>query len=307
MFLERSKEGKLRGQMANFTYGDSSRTGDDKYVLAQFRSDASLAWVGELRAFLVKDELKYKWFVPERHRVMSNPELWKRVENGVHQAEITIIDPRSYQDFAIAELLEQRAEPGIDFDFKTINEISGQYIIEWSPVGRLGAFNLDWLADNTNFENATDFSAHGLKKRAGGKLRDAVVLAARAHGMISPSELNEILANSFGGGTLDYQTRMKYIGEVTRVFDVEHPKSIPILNEFAQRLAHAAGIPRSLTHAMNHKASVYESASHEVDHIQAADLAAGWAVDLLTLTNGDYRAVAQRFAWVGVNGVVIPG
>ncbi|MGB7729927.1 MAG: hypothetical protein WBL50_17990 [Candidatus Acidiferrum sp.] len=293
--------------MANFTYGDSSRTGDDKYVLAQFRSDASLAWVGELRAFLVKDELKYKWFVPERHRVMSNPELWKRVENGVHQAEITIIDPRSYQDFAIAELLEQRAEPGIDFDFKTINEISGQYIIEWSPVGRLGAFNLDWLADNTNFENATDFSAHGLKKRAGGKLRDAVVLAARAHGMISPSELNEILANSFGGGTLDYQTRMKYIGEVTRVFDVEHPKSIPILNEFAQRLAHAAGIPRSLTHAMNHKASVYESASHEVDHIQAADLAAGWAVDLLTLTNGDYRAVAQRFAWVGVNGVVIPG
>jgi hypothetical protein len=57
--------------MANSTYGDSSRTGDDKYVLAQFRSNASLAWVGELRAFLVKGELKYKWFVPERHRVMS--------------------------------------------------------------------------------------------------------------------------------------------------------------------------------------------------------------------------------------------
>jgi hypothetical protein len=293
--------------MANFTYGDSSRTGDDKYVLAQFRSDASLAWVGELRAFLVKDELKYKWFVPERHRVMSNPELWRRVENGVHQAEITIIDPRSYRDFAIAELLEQQAEPGVDFDIQTINEVSGQYIIEWSPVGRLGAFNLDWLADNTNLEDPIDFSAHGLKKRAGGKLRDAVVLAARSHGMVSPSELNEILANSFGGGTLNYQTRMKYIGEVTRVFDVEHPKSIPILNEFAQRLAHAAGVPRSLTHAMNRKASVSESTSHEVDHIQAADLAAGWAVDLLTLTNGDYRAVAQRFAWVGVNGVVIPG
>jgi hypothetical protein len=58
--------------MVNFTYGDSSRTGDDKYVLAQFRSDASLAWVSELRAFLVKDELKYKWFAPERHRVMAS-------------------------------------------------------------------------------------------------------------------------------------------------------------------------------------------------------------------------------------------
>lgn len=293
--------------MANFTYGDSSRTGDDKYVLAQFRSDASLAWVGELRAFLVKDELKYKWFAPERHRVMANSELWRRVENGIHQAEITIIDPRSYRDFAIAELLEQQAEPGIDFDVKTINEISGQYIIEWSPVGRLGAFDLDWIADNTNFRDATDFSAHGLKRRAGGRLRDAVVLAARSHAMVTPSELSEILSNSFDGGVLDLHGRMKHIGEVTRVFDVEHPKSIPILNEFAQRLAHAAGVPRSLTQAINRRTGVWETPSHEVDHIQAADLSAGWAVDLLTLTNGDYRALAQRFAWVGVNGVVIPG
>jgi hypothetical protein len=293
--------------MVNFTYGDSSRTGDDKYVLAQFRSDASLAWVGELRAFLVKDELKYKWFVPERHRVMANSELWRRVENGIHQAEITIIDPRSYQDFAIAELLEQQAEPGVDFNVKTINEISGQYIIEWSPVGRLGTFDLDWIAGNTNFQDATDFSAHDLKRRAGGRLRDAVVLAARSCTMVTPSELSEILSNSFGGGVLDSQARTKYFGEVTRVFDVEHPKSIPILNEFAERLAHAAGVPRSLAHAMNRKAGVWETSSHDVDHIQAADLAAGWAVDLLTLTNGDYRPLAQRFAWVGVNGVVIPG
>jgi hypothetical protein len=293
--------------MANFTYGDSSRTGDDKYVLAQFRSDASLAWVGELRAFLVRDELKYKWFVPERHRVMSHPELWKRVENGVHQAEITIIDPRSYKDFAVAELLEQQAIPGVDFDIQTINEISGEYIIEWSPVGRIGAFSLDWLADNTNFEDAIDFTSSGLKKRAGGKLRDAVVLAARSHAMVTPSELGEILASSFSGGGLDYQTRMKHLTDITRVFDVEHPKSLPILNEFARRLAHAAGVTHSLTGAMNRTARVYESTSNDVDHIQAADIAAGWAVDLLTFTNGDYRTLAQRFVWVGVNGVVIPG
>jgi hypothetical protein len=207
---------------------------------------------------------------------MANSELWKRVENGIHQAEITIIDPRSYRDFAIAELLEQQAEPGIDFDVKTINEISGQYIIEWSPVGRLGAFDLDWIADNTNFQDGTDFTTRGLNKRAGGKLRDAVVLAARSHAMVSPSELSEILSNSFGGGVIDFQTRMKHIGEVTRVFDVEHPRSIPILNEFAERLAHAAGVPRSLTHAMNRKAGIWETSSHDVDHIQAADLAAGY-------------------------------
>jgi hypothetical protein len=115
--------------MANFTYGDSSRTGDDKYVLAQFRSDASLAWVGELRAFLVQDELKYKHFFPQRHRVRSNAELWRRVENGVHQAEITIIDPRSYKDFAVYELLEQQAVPGVDFDIETINDKSGNILL----------------------------------------------------------------------------------------------------------------------------------------------------------------------------------
>jgi hypothetical protein len=58
---------------------------------------------------------------------------------------------------------------------------------------------------------------------------------------------------------------------------------------------------------MHRKDGVWETNSRDVDHIQAADLAAGWAVDLLTLTNGDYRSLAQRFAWVGVNGIVIPG
>src|ERR1700722_15287304 len=263
--------------MANFTYGDSCRTGDDKYVIAQFRSDASLSWVGELRAFLMKDELKYKWFHPERHRVMSHPALWKRVESGVQQAEITIIDPRSYRDFAIGELLEQQAVPGVDFDLETINEISGRYIIEWSPVGRIGAFSLDWLADNTTVEDAMDFTPEGLRKRAGGKQRDAVVLAARSHAMVSPSELSEILSSHFGGGRLDFQTGMKYVTDVTRVFDVEHPKSLPILNEFVQRLAHTAGVPRSIAHIMQRTKAVYERSSHEIDHLQAADIAAGWA------------------------------
>ena len=137
-------------------------------------------------------------------------------------------------------------------------------------------------------------------------LRDAVVLAARSHGMVSPSEMNALLERSFGGGTFDDLTRAKYAGEVTRVFDVEHPKSLPILNEFAERLAHAAGSPRQLA-GSNSARRISETTSDDVDHIQAADIAAGWAVDLLTLTNGDYKAVAQRFASAEVNGVVIPG
>jgi hypothetical protein len=55
------------------TYGDSTSTEGaplSKYVLAQYRSDADLNWVGELRASLVKDELKYKHFREARPRLI---------------------------------------------------------------------------------------------------------------------------------------------------------------------------------------------------------------------------------------------
>ena len=90
------------------------------------------------------------------------------------------------------------------------------------------------------------------------------------------------------------------------MFDVEHPRSLPILNEFSERLAHAAGVPHSISRVLRRNGIVSEGKSQDIDHIQAADLAAGWAVDLLTLTNGDFHALAQRFAWVGVNGVIVP-
>jgi len=303
--------------MSSFTYGDSCQTGDDKYVIAQFRSDASLDWVADLRAFLMKDELKYKWFNPERHRVMAKADLWKRVQDGVHQAEITILDPRRYAEFAMAEYLEEQAVPGIDFDTRAINEKSGRYLIEGSPLGAVSAFEYDWLADNTRYYDGYvsgdggvhiggRFSADSVKQRAGGKLHDAIVVAARSHAMLAPSEMNEIMRSCFGYGGMDYASGMDLIKRMTRVFDVEHPKSIPILNEFSERLAHAVGIPHSVSRAIRRKGIVSEAGSHDIDHIQAADLAAGWAVDLLTLTNGDYRTLAQRFAWVGVNGVLVP-
>jgi hypothetical protein len=46
---------------------------------------------------------------------------------------------------------------------------------------------------------------------------------------------------------------------------------------------------------------------HSIDHIQAADMAAGWAVFVLIFSHGDYVELAKRFAWVGVNEVVVSG
>ena len=83
-------------------------------------------------------------------------------------------------------------------------------------------------------------------------------------------------------------------------------KSLPILNELVGRVARAARLPTFVVSRGREKA-ISEEASKLTDHMQAADLAAGWAADLLLSTNGNYRALARMFRWVGVNGVSIPG
>jgi hypothetical protein len=110
--------------MSAFKYGDACESGDDKYVVAQFRADASLGWVPDLRSFLNLSELKYRDFHVRRHQVMSNAQMWSKFDRGVHEAEITIVDPRFYRAAVIGDLLNQHAEPGIDFDLNTINEES---------------------------------------------------------------------------------------------------------------------------------------------------------------------------------------
>jgi hypothetical protein len=91
-----------------------------------------------------------------------------------------------------------------------------------------------------------------------------------------------------------------------QAFDVEHEKSLPILNELVDKVARAARLPTFVV-SRGRERAVSEEASHMSDHMQAADFAAGWAADLLLATNGDYRALAKLFRWVGVNGVAIPG
>jgi hypothetical protein len=286
--------------MTNYTYGDACRSGSDKYVIAQFRSEADLDWVNRLRAFFLKDELKYRDFQPERHRVQSKPELWARVVKGIGQAEITITDPKPYEDLAYWELIDQQAVPGRDFDQNTIRELAGRSMIEWSPLGRVGALSLDWLVGQTNVK---DITADGLHKRAGGKRHDAIVLAARSHAMLSPSEMAEIFSLYNNGASAIPSNRMKDIDRLSRVFDDEHKPSLPILNDLVDQVAYLVGTsgpgPKQI--------SVKEMSSRGIDHLQAADMAAGWAVDVLTYTNGNYRTLAAQFALVSVNGVVIPG
>lgn len=300
-----------------FKYGDACESGDDKYVVAQFRSDASLAWVSDLRSFLNLAELKYRDFHPRRHQVMSNAEMWAKFEKGVQQAEITIVDAKIYKLAVLDDWLDQHAEPGIDFDLKMVNDVAGESMLRMSPLGIAEATSIDFYYQRMAFDETTgcfspdaefqDFSAPTIKRRAGGRLKDATVLAARSHAMLSPSERLEVIAICNHSSTSDYGSRCALLAKMCRIFDVDHPGSVPILNEFSERLTYAAGVGNVASILRGSSKMVSEEKSQSIDHIQAADMAAGWAVDLLIFSHGDYVELAKRFAWVGVNGVVIPG
>jgi hypothetical protein len=294
--------------MPGFAYGDSVRTGDDKYVLAQFRHDAILTFVGELRSFLDLEELKWRDYRNRREYVQSNRELSRRVHSGLEQAELTIIDLPMYRRITLSDLIDQGAEAGHDYDLTILNDLTARRMISESPLGRLSHLDEFLELPFTYFSERNPSSTPAeLQARAGGKLNDAVVLAARAHSMLSPSETMEVVL-AFGGGSYGPRSlagALDTVKSMGRAFDVEHEKSLPILNELVDKVARAARLPTFVVSRGREKA-VSEEASHMTDHMQAADLAAGWAADLLLATNGDYRALAKQFRWVGVNGVVIP-
>jgi len=100
--------------------------------------------------------------------------------------------------------------------------------------------------------------------------------------------------------------RTALIKKLGRVFDVEHPKSADLLNDFSVRVTVAADLSPSAVWGGSGRV-VREENSKSIDHIQGADIAAGWAVDMLMLTGCDFAALARQFSWLSVNGVVIPG
>jgi hypothetical protein len=296
--------------MPGFAYGDSVKTGDDKYVLAQFRHDAILTWVVELRSFLNLKELKWRDYRNRREYVQSNRELNRKVHSGLEEAELTIIDLPMYRRITLSDLIDQGAEAGYDYDLTILNDMTARRMISESPLGRLS--HLEDPLENlpfTYFSETTPVSKPAeLKARAGGKLADAIVLAARAHSMLSPSETMEVVL-AFGGGPYaphNLASALEIVKSMGRAFDIEHRKSLPILNELVDKVARAASLPTFVV-SRGRENAVSEEASHLTDHMQAADFAAGWAADLLLATNGNYRALAKQFRWVGVNGVAIPG
>jgi hypothetical protein len=283
------------------TFSDSCKTGDDKYILAKFRADQKFEWVRDLRAFLTVDELKWKHFEIQRHRVKSKADLWKKVEGGVFAASLTIIDPGVIIVAIQADLNNDGAEYGTDFNQRDLNDCCAHTLVTCSPLIQLPQ---KMFQDGCVMPRDL-VSSDRLLARAGGKLSDAVVLTARAHSVF---EAGDLPADSFDPGVSLNVARMALDTEAQ--FDSEHAKSIDVLNEALDDLEAAMPpFPQLRTFYFDPRSAakrrVLEARSEDLDEIQAADMAAGWARDILL--HDDYRGLARRFERVSVNGYAVAG
>jgi len=119
------------------TYGDSTSTERTgllrKHVLAQFRSDADLEWVGRLRAILATEEVKYINLREARLKLRRDRDLWNRIESGVAQATVVVIDPNPIETGIRLSLWRDKLTLQ-DVDERAIIDTCATAIIELTPV-----------------------------------------------------------------------------------------------------------------------------------------------------------------------------
>jgi hypothetical protein len=289
------------------TYGDSTTTEGGRlrcYVLAQFRSDADFEWVKELRRFLVKDELKYTYFKEVRPRLKEDRRFWARIEQGVGQASIIVIDPEPVEREIREALHALPVHDGTaNLEEKLITEACATEIVAKTPIAYLPfslARAVPWGAYDflTTLES---FAPDNIRARIGGGLREARIFAARAHAMFdlkvssdSISHTEDIFRSPLA------RVMLAELVATTRSYDEEHPTTLPVLNDAAQQIAIALeqsypGLAKAAESPL-----IREVSSKAIDEIQAADIAAGWARDIMEVANS--RSLGAQFERVWING-----
>jgi len=291
------------------TFGDSTGTEGGylrKYVLAQFRSDADLDWVAGVRRVCVLDELKWEAFKAKRPYLKEQKGLWSSVERGVAQATIVVIDPEPVESNLRRSLEAEGAEEGVDFDRKKLVDGCATALIAGTPVAYLPneiARILGWYPPEL-YLSFHDFTPESIRQHVGLGLRDAKVFAARAHATFDVASAWDASATSTD---LFRQPAHRLVLcellSTERIFDEEHPRSAAFLNKAVDVIAERLESVLPISGSIVDRPLVREYDSRAVDHIQAADIAAGWARELLDLA--DERAVAGRFARVIVNGTLV--
>jgi hypothetical protein len=285
------------------TYGDATRTSGrfQKYILAQFRSDADLEWVRRTRSKLVKAELKFGDIKENRPSLKKDQNLWSQIERGVGQGTIIVIDPGEYEPLAKDTLVKADIEKA-GSEVRAIVDACTSEVLAGTPIAYLPSElyrALNW--QTTEITSLDRFQPDKLAAALGGSLKHAVIFAARAHAIFDVGLLDSAKRTSDALRSPRLaRVILPELLSTARIFDTEYPVSVDMLNDAVNLIASAVEEVYPDFDRTSDKPLVIETDSRGYDELQASDVAAGWAREMLELS--DARTLGAQFERVWVNG-----
>lgn len=292
---------------ARSTYADSTKVPGSEhlstYILAQIPDDVNLSWVSDIRSLCSVDELKWKVFQERRERLQANTQIWRRILGTMRSATIFVIKPSDIEAAIREDWTTQGAEDGVHFNKQTLVDACATALIKSTLV----AYLPNRLSEAINFYPGSlflefeRFAPEQIKQRIGGGLRDAKVFAARAHATFEVMEQGQTTRSKYLGSSSPADSLvLRELLSIQRGFDEEHPKSVKVLNEAAEVMSTALSDALLIPGEISSQPLVREFRSQDIDAIQAADIAAGWAHDMVAL--GNEQTLLATFGKVLVNG-----
>jgi hypothetical protein len=263
------------------TYGDATKTSGrfQKYILAQFRSDADLEWVRRTRSKLIKSELKFGDIRENRPSLKKDQNLWSQIGKGVGQGTIIVIDPGEYEPLARETLLKADVEKA-GSEIRAIVDACTSEVLAGTPIAYLPEELhrvLDW--ETTAITSLDRFKPDQLAAALGGSLKHAVVFAARAHAIFDVGLLDSARRTSDALKSPRARVVLPELLSTARFFDTEHPVSVDMLNEAVDVIASAMEDVFPDFDRKSDKPLVIETDSRGYDELQASDVAVGWAMN----------------------------
>ncbi len=268
------------------------------------------------RSFLVRDELKYRDLVSARFDFVSQAfpgggeDLGKLLVREASTATIFLVHSESYFRRAFRKKLNDGAEFATDFDLGDIVKETARRMIEEVPLFKIRPYQFEEflgpslkrghrLAGTLRFDLdvGPGFDAPRVLSEIGGKLRDAEVFAARAYSLLDVDGQSDryggIHEKPYFESLSLRRGLLNRALAVPRIFDKDHAASVKVLNERVNLL-------QGFRLELNHEQLVREEDSRAVDALQAADIAAGFAREILDRRG--LRALGAQFRRVVLNG-----
>jgi len=287
------------------SYGDATKTSGrfQKYVLAQMRSDADLEWLRHIRSQLVKQELKYDDIKKNKYRFQRDPALWARIQNGFGQATIIVIDPGKYETLVRDRIQDLDIEKA-GSEAKAIVEACVSEVLSGTPIAYLPESlhrAIPW-AHQEALTTLERFTPADILSALGGAPQHAVIFAARAHAVFDVPALDaDSRTTDAFRSPRAARLILPEVLATARHFDIENPNTVTLLNAAVDRIADAMAEAFDDLGSIAEQPLVIETDSRGYDELQASDIAAGWAREMLEV--GEPRSLGDRFERVWLNGV----